>query len=57
MGLVAHPFDMQMGLSSGYTLLERGRRRSVYTLDELRPFLSVVRNTRFEPICVAPPPV
>jgi hypothetical protein len=43
------------GLSCGCTLLERGRQRSVYTLDEVRPFLSLIRNARFEPICVAPP--
>jgi len=43
-----------MGLSCGCTLLERGRRRSVYTPDEVMPFLSLVGNARFEPICVAP---
>ena len=48
------PIDMKMGLSCGCTLLERGRRRSDYTLDEVRPFLSLVGNARFEPICVAP---
>jgi hypothetical protein len=36
-------------------LMGRGRRRSVYTLDEVRPFLSFAGNARFEPICVAPP--
>jgi hypothetical protein len=45
---------MKMALSGGCTLLERGRRRSVYTLDEVRPFLSLTGNARFEPICVAP---
>jgi hypothetical protein len=34
--------------------LRRGRRRSVYTLDEVRPFVSLIRNARFKPICVAP---
>jgi len=34
------------------TLMERGRRRSVYTLDEVRPFLSLIGNARFEPTCV-----
>ena len=34
--------------------MDRGRRRSVYTLDEVRPFLSLIGNARFEPICVAP---
>jgi hypothetical protein len=33
----------------------RGRRRSVYALDEVRPFLSLIGNARFEPIYVAPP--
>jgi hypothetical protein len=45
---------MKMLSSCGCTLLERGRRRSVYTLDEVRPFLSLIGNARFEPICVAP---
>jgi len=45
---------MKMWLSCACTLMERGRRRSVYTLDEVRPFLSLIRNARFEPICVAP---
>jgi len=48
------PIDMKMGLSGGCTLLGRGRRGSVYTLDEARPFLSLIGNARFEPICVAP---
>ena len=48
------PIDMKMGLSCACTLMERGRRRSVYTLDQVRPFLSLIRNVRFEPICVAP---
>jgi hypothetical protein len=48
------PIDMKMGLSCACTLMERGRRRSVYTLDEVRPFLSLIGNARFEPICVAP---
>lgn len=48
------PIDMKMGLSCACTLMERGRRRSVYTLDPVRPFLSLIRNVRFEPICVAP---
>jgi len=46
---------MKKGLSCGCTLLERGRHRSVCTLDEVRPFLSLVGNARFEPIYVAPP--
>ena len=54
MGLSGPPIDMKMGLSCACTLMERGRRRSVYTLDEVRPFLSLVGNARFEPICVAP---
>jgi hypothetical protein len=48
------PIDMKMELSGACTLVERGRRRSVCTLDEARPFLSLIRNARFEPICVAP---
>ena len=27
----------------------------VCTLDEVRPFLSLIGNVRFAPICVAPP--
>jgi hypothetical protein len=54
MGLSGPPIDMKMGLSCACTLMERGRRRSVYTLDEVRPFLSLIGNARFEPICVAP---
>jgi len=49
------PIDMKIGLSLWCTLMGRGRRRSVYTLDEVRPFLSLIGNARFEPICVAPP--
>src|ERR1700730_18371124 len=48
------PINMKMGLSCACTLMERGRHRSVYTLDEVRPFLSLVGNARFEPIYVAP---
>jgi hypothetical protein len=48
------PIDMKKRLSGACTLMERGRHRSVYTLDEARPFLSLIRNARFEPICVAP---
>ena len=48
------PIEMKMGLSCACTLMERGRRRPVCTLDEVRPFLSLIRNARFEPICVAP---
>ncbi len=35
-------------------LIGRGRHRSDYTLDKVRPFLSLVGNARFEPIYVAP---
>ena len=48
------PIEMKMECSCGCTLMKRGRRRSVYTLDEVRPFLSLIGNARFEPICVAP---
>jgi regulatory LuxR family protein len=48
------PIDMKMRLSGACTLMEGGGQRSVYTLDEVRPFLRLIRNARFEPICVAP---
>jgi hypothetical protein len=48
------PIDMKMGSTCACTLMERDRRRSVHTLDEVRPFLSLIGNARFEPICVAP---
>jgi hypothetical protein len=35
-------------------LVGRGRQRSDYTLDKVRPFLSLIGNARFEPIYVAP---
>ena len=47
------PIEMKMGLICACTLMKRGRRRSVYTLDQVRLFLSLIRNARFEPICVA----
>jgi len=34
---------------------ERGTAKVVVTLDEARPFPSLIWNVRFEPICVAPP--
>jgi len=49
------PIDMKIGLSLCGILMARGRRRSVYALDEVRPFLSLIGNARFEPIYVAPP--
>ena len=50
------PIDMKIGLSlCGGMLMGRGRHRSDYTLDKVRPFLSLVGNARFEPIYVAPP--
>jgi hypothetical protein len=36
------PIDMKMGLSCGRMPLELGRRRSVYTLDEVRPSMSLI---------------
>src|SRR5215467_10281159 len=48
------PIDMKIGLSLCCTLMGRGRRRSDYALDEVRPFLSLIGNARFEPIYVAP---
>ena len=49
------PIDMKIGLGLCCILMARGRRRSVYALDEVRPFLSLIGNARFEPIYVAPP--
>ena len=49
------PIGMKIGLSLYCVLMARGRRRSVYALDEVRPFLSLIGNARFEPIYVAPP--
>src|SRR5438552_13666745 len=49
------PIGMKIGLSLCCILMARGRRRSVYALDEVRPFLSLIGNARFEPIYVAPP--
>jgi hypothetical protein len=48
------PIDMKIGLSLCCMLVRRGRRRSDYALDEVRPFLSLTGNARFEPIYVAP---
>src|ERR1700745_3957143 len=49
------PIDMKIGVSLCCMLLGRGRHRSDYALDEVRPFLSLIGNARFEPIYVAPP--
>jgi hypothetical protein len=46
--------DMKIGLSLWVMLMGRGRHRSDYTLDKVRPFLSLIGNARFEPIYVAP---
>jgi len=46
---------MKIGLRLCCTLMGRGRHRSVYALDEVRPFLILIGNARFEPIYVAPP--
>jgi len=48
------PIDMKIGLSLCGMLMARGRHRSDYTLDQVRPFLSLIGNARFEPIYVAP---
>jgi hypothetical protein len=48
------PIDMKIGLILCGMLVGRGRRRSDYALDEVRPFLSLIGNARFEPIYVAP---
>ena len=47
--------DSLNALSPRCKLMGRGRRRSVCTFDEVRPFLSLTGNARFEPIYVAPP--
>jgi len=44
------PVGVKMGLSFGCRRLERVRQSSVYTLDKLKPFLSLIRNGRFEPV-------
>ena len=49
------PIGMKIGLCLCSMLLGRGRHRSIYALDEVRPFLSLIGNARFEPIYVAPP--
>ena len=48
------PIHMKIGLSLCCMLMARGRHRSDYTLDKVRPFLSLIGNARFEPIYVAP---
>ena len=45
---------MKIGLSLWRMLMARGRHRSDFTLDKVRPFLSLIGNARFEPIYVAP---
>jgi hypothetical protein len=50
------PIDMKIGSSLCGKLMGRGRHRSDYTLDKVKPFLSLIGNARFEPIYVAPPP-
>jgi len=47
--------DMKIGLTQRCTLMGRERRRSVYTLDEVRPFLSLAANAGLNQICVTPP--
>ena len=48
------PIDMKIGLIVCGMLKGRGRHRSDFTLDKVRPFLSLIGNARFEPIYVAP---
>src|SRR5215831_15681610 len=50
------PIDMKIGLSLCCTLKERGRRRSVYTLDEVRPFVSLIGNARLHQSVSRHPP-
>jgi hypothetical protein len=42
--------------SAGVRSSRRGTAKIVVTLDEVRPFPSLIWDARFEPICVAPPP-
>jgi hypothetical protein len=42
------PIDMKMGLSLWVYAHGAWMARSVYTLDEVRPFLSLIGNARFE---------
>jgi hypothetical protein len=46
--------DMKIGVSLCGMLKGRGQHRSDYTLDKVRPFLSLIGNARFEPIYVVP---
>jgi hypothetical protein len=39
---------------AGVRSVRRGTVKVVETLDEVRPFQSLIWNARFEPICVAP---
>jgi hypothetical protein len=42
-------------VESARTINRAWTAKVVCTLDEVRPFLSLIGNVRFEPICVAPP--
>jgi hypothetical protein len=53
-GPAGPPIEMKIGMSLWGMLMARGRHRSDYTLDKVRPFLSLIGNARFEPIYVAP---
>ena len=49
------PIAMKIRLSWRVRSRRRGTVKVVATLDEVRPFPSLIWNARFEPICVAPP--
>jgi hypothetical protein len=48
------PIGMKIGRVGVYDHLA-WTAKIVCTLDEVRPFVSLIWNVRFEPICVAPP--
>jgi hypothetical protein len=50
----SHRYENQTELAV-YDWPWRGTAKVVRTLDEVRPFPSLIWNERFEPICVAPP--
>lgn len=50
------PIGMKIGESARVLSSKRGTVKVVRTLDEVRPFPSLIWDARFEPTCVAPPP-
>ena len=47
MGLVGPPIEMKMRMSCACTLMERGRQRSVYTLDIVEAVFEFDQERRF----------